>query len=413
MKFGFLSEHFVGVGAKYLTAVEVDQFRSNQHEFQGVGVFRQFLGAPAEKVRYPATFFWLSDEESAPQSVESFCTWSNVRRDRSDRSPEFHLYYGADSDPVVQRARAGDLLVVARTSNDRLLVLLSGADTTVAQQILWLFGLDLHAEAVDARELRQGENPRPGFAIRAILDNLGIEVAEPVPDAFDVLVQRFGLRFPPTSELSEFARAALPDVDPIARPDDAIVAWMDHEEVLFRYLEREIISERLRAGFVNSKDIDVDGFISFSLSVQNRRKSRAGLALAHHVEAILSAHGLRFSREAKTEKRNGPDFLFPGELEYHSAEFNVTLLSMLGVKTTCKDRWRQVLAEANKIENKHLFTLEAGISPVQTNEMIRERLQLVIPQSLFDSYTERQRSWLMNLAGFIELVRYRQKESPL
>ena len=27
--------------------------------------------------------------------------------------------------------------------------------------------------------------------------------------------------------------------------------------------------------------------------------------------------------------------------------------SMLGVKTTCKDRWRQVLSEADRIPQKH------------------------------------------------------------
>jgi hypothetical protein len=30
---------------------------------------------------------------------------------------------------------------------------------------------------------------------------------------------------------------------------------------------------------------------------------------------------------------------------------------MLGVKTTCSDRWRQVLAEADRIQLKHLLTL--------------------------------------------------------
>ena len=44
MKYGILSDHFEGVGAKYLTEVEVNRFLSNQHEFQGVGAFREILG---------------------------------------------------------------------------------------------------------------------------------------------------------------------------------------------------------------------------------------------------------------------------------------------------------------------------------------------------------------------------------
>ena len=38
------------------------------------------------------------------------------------------------------------------------------------------------------------------------------------------------------------------------------------------------------------------------------------------------------------------------------------------VKSTCKDRWRQVLSEADRIPNKHLFTLEAAISENQTSK---------------------------------------------
>ena len=108
------------------------------------------------------------------------------------------------------------------------------------------------------------------------------------------------------------------------------------------------------------------------------------------------------------KKRNGPDFLFPGECEYHDSAFEVTLLTMLGVKRTCKDRWRQVLAEAHKISEKHLLTLEPAISEKQTSEMQNERLQLVVPDSIQPSYTSEQQSWLMDVHGFIEFVKGRQ-----
>ena len=58
------------------------------------------------------------------------------------------------------------------------------------------------------------------------------------------------------------------------------------------------------------------------------------------------------------------------------------LLVMLGVKSTSKDRWRQVLTEADRIPQKHLCTLEAGISAKQTDEMQRQQLTLVVPTGL-------------------------------
>jgi EcoRII C terminal len=152
----------------------------------------------------------------------------------------------------------------------------------------------------------------------------------------------------------------------------------------------------------------VDGFISFFLSVQNRRKSHVGLALENHLELVFVECGIRYSRTAVTENKTKPDFLFPGHAEYHNPSFNPLNLTMLGVKSTCKDRWRQVLAEADRIEHKHLLTLETAISSNQTDEMQTKSLQLVLPHRLHDSYTEPQRKWLMDVSSFIALVQERQ-----
>ena len=81
---------------------------------------------------------------------------------------------------------------------------------------------------------------------------------------------------------------------------------------------------------------------------------------------------------------------------------------MLGVKATCKDRWRQVLAEANRISPKHLLTLETAISTTQTDEMRDKNLQLVMPRSLQPTYEATQRGWLIDLGTFIALIKERQ-----
>ncbi len=55
---------------------------------------------------------------------------------------------------------------------------------------------------------------------------------------------------------------------------------------------------------------------------------------------------------------------------------------MLAVKTTCKDRWRQILNEADKIHQVHLFTLREGVSLAQYREMRESGVRLVVPSSL-------------------------------
>ena len=149
-------------------------------------------------------------------------------------------------------------------------------------------------------------------------------------------------------------------------------------------------------------------FLSFSLSVQNRRKSRMGQALQNHLEEIFRLRGIRCTPQAHTENRNRPDFLFPGEKEYRDGAFPSARLSMLGVKSTSKDRWRQVLTEAERVPDKHLFTLEPGISVMQTDEMHRHGLTLVVPQALQATYTREQAAWVLSLEEFIALARRRQ-----
>jgi hypothetical protein len=170
-----------------------------------------------------------------------------------------------------------------------------------------------------------------------------------------------------------------------------------------------VVADRIRNGFHSDECTDVDGFMGFSKSVQNRRKKRAGLALEHHLEAVFIAHKLRFGREVETENRNKPGFLFPGQEEYRNPAFPAARLTMLGSKSTLKDRWRQVLSEAERVTPKHLLTLEPGISESQTDEMQAKQLQLVLPQSLHATFRERQRGWLMTLGNFVKLVKERQR----
>ncbi|WP_256372350.1 type II restriction endonuclease [Chlorobaculum sp. 24CR] len=75
-----------------------------------------------------------------------------------------------------------------------------------------------------------------------------------------------------------------------------------------------------------------------------------------------------------------------------------------------KDRWRQVLAEAQRIEQKHLLTIEASISRNQTDEMAAWNVQLVLPRSIHETYTLQQQNWLMSISEFTSLVLQKQSE---
>lgn len=404
MRYGSLSDHFTGIVAKRLSAVEADTERSNQHEFNGTGQLRQLLGG--ERIdRMMARFIWLGGENEAITD-DAPVTWYDARERHPTRS-EWRLYF--QSNAVTEAASAGDLLVVARRPGGDLMFIVAPDGSTLENQIAWLFGLDHGLGAGFRYEGFEGEGDRGlDFVSNYVLEEIGIEPEEPEADRLDEIIARFGTQFPTSRDFSALARASLTEVDPRADADAALLSWIEFEEALFRRLERHIVAARLEAGFVADGAADVDGFLQFSLSVQNRRKSRMGLSLENHVEAVLQALGIRHARGARTEGNSKPDFLFPGTAQYADPAFDAARLSMLGVKSTLKDRWRQVLAEAARIDRKHLLTLEPGISTRQTDEMVRNSLQLVVPQDLHATFTPAQAGWLMNFRGFIDLVAARE-----
>ena len=116
-----------------------------------------------------------------------------------------------------------------------------------------------------------------------------------------------------------------------------------------------------------------------------------------------------YSHTPVTENKSKPDFIFPHIDAYRDKTYPQIDLMMLGVKSTCKDRWRQVLSEADRIEHKHLLTLESAISENQTNEMKDKKLQLVLPLPIHETYTQDQRVWLYSVKAFLNEVKEKQK----
>jgi hypothetical protein len=403
MKKGYLSEYFAGVAAKRLSAVEADFARSHQHEFNGVEALKRIFGAAPETRKLGARFIYINDHDAEPVMSDGFLTWYDARERHPTRS-EHRMYFPTTE--VSMMAAEGDLLVIGLRQDGSVLVIIAEGASTVANQIRWLFGFSEEAHpGFSIRAETESDQVKLEFASRLILDELGIEQGEEdnAPNFLDIMLARFG-SFPPTRDFSDFARGTLKDVSPLDNPDAALMAWMEREEILFRTLERHLIGERLRKGFEN----DVEGFISFSLSVQNRRKSRVGSALENHVEEVLRQRGIRYDRGKVTENKSRPDFIFPGINEYHDVAFPQARLAMLGVKSSCKDRWRQVLAEAARIDEKHLLTLEPGISTNQTDEMHDRKLRLVLPWNLHQSYLPAQRKWLMTFDNFLSVISERQ-----
>ena len=181
-------------------------------------------------------------------------------------------------------------------------------------------------------------------------------------------------------------------------PDNRLLERRSKEFDLFKSIESFHSMPLINKGFSN-----IDDFIAIANSITNRRKSRSGRSLEIHLEKIFIEEGLiHFSSQCVTENNKKPDFIFPSHNAYHNIEFPTERLRMLAVKTTCKDRWRQLLNEAHRIKNPFLFTLQEGVSVNQYKEMKHEGVTLVIPEPIRKTFPEEIRSDLLNLTEFID-----------
>lgn len=396
-----LSSIFSDVAHKQLVRVDLPKLGSNQHELNGVTALKEFFGY-SEPTRGKLSWHYFADDQDPIQDEGDF-TFYDARAktfELTGRS-EWRFYYYGD---FLSFANIGDWFFLARTRSGSLFGLVFQKDSAWLRAAQALFGVQSSNPAFDLMSRERLDNQELELLRRQILTELELEVTVPAcPSDEELMLEKYGRTFPTTKEMSALARSQV-EVD-MQKPDEVLVRWLDREEELFRALENVIISERLKSGFES-----VDEFVAYSLSVQNRRKSRMGFALQNHLSEVFTQQRLQFTAQARTEGNNRPDFIFPGEEQYHDADYDETLLVMLGVKSTSKDRWRQVLAEADRIPRKHLCTLEAGISIKQTTEMQRQQLTLVIPDSLHETYTTDQRRTLLNVASFINVVRLKQKE---
>lgn len=400
-----LDQHFAGISVKLLSAVETQRHTSNQHEFNGTNSMKEYLGL--RRRLFPSVFLYLGANEEDRLSIEDQVTWYDARERHPTRS-EYRLYFR--NNEVMQKADEGDTLISAVRHDGTMLLLIISEDCPDRHEILWLFGMSRiphqRFTTIDIDRVA----PQSQALFNYVAETAGLEFEDEASDDWlDLILERFGPRFPRTRELSGLALETLcGDVAPVTAPDETLVSLIDREELLFRQLERHIVSSQLREK-AEAWASDVDEFMQFSLGVHNRRKSRAGHALENHLEWIFLENGVHHERGAHTENRSKPDFLFPGSEPYQDPSWPADRLTMLGVKTTCKDRWRQVLNEAQRIPEKHLLTLQPGISEHQTAEMTAASLTLVLPRTLHETFTPGQASNLMDLEGFLHLLKDRQR----
>lgn len=295
--------------------------------------------------------------------------------------------------PFLQDDNVGDLLIIAKFTEEDYVGYVLSSDEDI-DEFFATFNL-------------------PPDETNQLIDVSGIVMPDDkIAQLLLEFVNRFN-SFPETKTMATGARNCfnraynIADTALISSPDKILLNWVDTEYRLFKLMEEKVYAEVMTKPFVS-----IDAFVQMANEVLNRRKSRAGKSLEHHLADIFTHNELIFEEQAITEEKKKPDFLFPNANCYHNLQFPADDLIVLGAKTTCKDRWRQVLTEADRVEVKYLFTLQQGISKNQLLEMKDSQLKLVVPRKYIGSFPEDFQSDISSLQDFILLVKGKQEHLP-
>lgn len=191
-------------------------------------------------------------------------------------------------------------------------------------------------------------------------------------------------------------------------PDERLVRRRKCEYEIFLSVEEAIELPAIQSGFSN-----IDDFVAKAQSILQRRKSRSGRSLELHAREILIEEGLKagtdFDYQATSETGKSPDFLFPSAAAYSDNSFPTARLRMLAVKTTFRDRWRQILEEADRIAVKHLLTMQEGVSVGQFQQISEAGIRLVVPAGLHSAYPIGVRNELLSFEDFLGEIRLIQQ----
>jgi len=189
------------------------------------------------------------------------------------------------------------------------------------------------------------------------------------------------------------AQQGIETLDPyeMPSPGDAIMQISrDIEYALYKRAEiRYRAAEVVRIVAEGGTDVVASIVRSFPkldalfLSASQQRKTRAGRSFEHHIARVLHDGRIRHEEQAVTGGRR-PDFVLPSVAILTSMTRSFDDAMILSLKTTLRERWKQVPMEKFRCE-LFLATVDDRVSSEAVDGMHAQGIHLVVPESLKSS----------------------------
>jgi len=378
------TDRFAGIAVKRLAEVEVRSECSNQHEFNA-GALRKALGVTEPLVKGKATFLAYTDDSAEPIIEECRFTLYDARANHPTRS-EYRMYYSSGRLPLL--AMPGDLIVLWRRAQKHLIGIVAAKGSRVEARLQLV--LKLGNKALE-RFIRPSTSPS-----REVQADL-FEIIVPTerretnfryafknhPLVKSAVAER---RIPSGAVMAAAAqRMAGDSAGSVNDPDLFLYTAMAIETDLFNEMEQSLGTLQLQAIFAK-KTPSLAQVLSLAMRMQQARKSRRGQSLEYHFGELLRDRKVPHTAQCRTEPGEVPDFVIPGQTEYHDPHFPEERLRMVACKSTVRDRWRQVLNEARRIREKYLLTVDPHIPFATVEAMRRAGLRIFIPRQVISEH---------------------------
>lgn len=391
---------------KQLAAVEVDPRRSNQHEFNA-DALRTRLGFSKDRVKDAPlrVLFYLSDDEE-PVTEDATFTLYDAREAHPKRS-EWRLYYRSEA--ISELAREGDLFVVFRPDLERpdLFALVVRTGTRAQRTIEEALALDAGGVLKKFVFREQAEVDRARAESLVQLSLLAApEDAPRIVDTHPLLQNALDQgQLPPTKVLAEAAQLNVGLHFGVLGADDFIKETLDEESRLFFSIEKVLGEQRFNS-LIRDGKVPLEEALTVTMSILQSRKSRRGHSLQHHFAALLDREEIPYSAQCQTERGETPDFVIPGARQYADPAFPDARLRLVACKTRVRERWRQILNEAARIDEKYLLTVDHDLSREALTQMHGAKLRPFMPKAIRDdSYPAELRPQIRTVAELVTALR--------
>lgn len=206
--------------------------------------------------------------------------------------------------------------------------------------------------------------------------------------ASETLFQSFKMQMPNNAELCNRVcdRILADQSNAEIKENFSLLVVAIHDGIYKEYLSEQ---EKIGQSLIDGK-ISIDGTINFVefdrflMSIGQSRKSRAGKAFEIIIETLLTRLGYPFAEQVDIDGAK-PDYILPSEEMFRAKPLDCLLLT---AKRTLRERWRQVVTEANKSYAYFLATFDEQISSNQLKAASEQKIYVVVPKDRIDSNSD-------------------------